>query len=215
MSIARPCLPERLLLTLFSHSDYVAHLDGFTIIPGGWLNGHYIQLAYQLADSVSGFTYSFGGTCIILSVMNLIPGLSLRASEQAEIHGIDEAEIGEFAVCPMISILSSGPHTNHLSLLVWLCRERARIRPRRSKPSGTQSREIFPGPRQIRWCVISLDWNLPPVLFCIVHTYIFPMRLRFMFGFEMISLNAQGVNRFRGIWGLWSSAVCIYKLGSI
>jgi len=29
--------------------------------------------------------------------MNLIPGLSLRASEEAEIVGIDEAEIGEFA----------------------------------------------------------------------------------------------------------------------
>ena len=29
--------------------------------------------------------------------MNLIPGLSLRASEEAEIYGIDDAELGEFA----------------------------------------------------------------------------------------------------------------------
>jgi Amt family ammonium transporter len=29
--------------------------------------------------------------------MNLIPGLSLRSSEEAEILGIDDAEIGEFA----------------------------------------------------------------------------------------------------------------------
>jgi hypothetical protein len=29
--------------------------------------------------------------------MNLVPGLSLRASEEAEIEGIDETEIGEFA----------------------------------------------------------------------------------------------------------------------
>ena len=29
--------------------------------------------------------------------MKLIPGLSLRASEEAEIEGIDEAEMGEFA----------------------------------------------------------------------------------------------------------------------
>ncbi len=29
--------------------------------------------------------------------MNLFPGLSLRASEDAEIQGIDEAELGEFA----------------------------------------------------------------------------------------------------------------------
>lgn len=30
--------------------------------------------------------------------MNLIPGLGLRASEEAEVLGIDDAEIGEFAV---------------------------------------------------------------------------------------------------------------------
>lgn len=29
--------------------------------------------------------------------MNLVPGLSLRASEEAEVEGIDEAEIGELA----------------------------------------------------------------------------------------------------------------------
>jgi Amt family ammonium transporter len=29
--------------------------------------------------------------------MNLIPGLSLRVTEEAEIVGIDDAEIGEFA----------------------------------------------------------------------------------------------------------------------
>ncbi|PBP22576.1 ammonium transporter [Diplocarpon rosae] len=55
------------------------------------------NLGYQIADSVAGAAYSFFGTCIILCVMNLIPGLSLRASEEAEILGIDDAEIGEFA----------------------------------------------------------------------------------------------------------------------
>lgn len=30
--------------------------------------------------------------------MNLIPGLGLRASEEAEVLGMDDAEIGEFAV---------------------------------------------------------------------------------------------------------------------
>jgi Amt family ammonium transporter len=85
------------ILTGFFAADYIAHLDGFTEIPGGWLNHHWVQLGYQMADSVSGGIYSFGGTCIILFVMNLIPGLSLRASEEAEILGIDDAEIGEFA----------------------------------------------------------------------------------------------------------------------
>lgn len=79
-------------------SDYIIHLDGYSTLPGGWLKHNYIQLGYQLADSVTGFAYSFGGTCIILFLMNLIPGLSLRASEQAEVLGMDDAEIGEFAV---------------------------------------------------------------------------------------------------------------------
>ena len=85
------------LLTGLFAADYIAHLDGFLEISGGWLNRHYIQLAYQLADCVSGFAYSFFGTCIILFIMNFIPGLSLRASEEAEILGIDDAELGEFA----------------------------------------------------------------------------------------------------------------------
>ncbi|PWW76005.1 hypothetical protein C7212DRAFT_321040 [Tuber magnatum] len=66
-------------------------------MPRGWVNGNYKQLGYQVADSVAGFAYSFGGTCIILFIMNLIPGLSLRATEDAEILGIDDAELGEFA----------------------------------------------------------------------------------------------------------------------
>jgi hypothetical protein len=59
--------------------------------------------------------------------MNLVPGLSLRASEKAEIEGIDEAEIGEFAydfvekerdyihgpdgINGAVASLSSGDHT--------------------------------------------------------------------------------------------------------
>ncbi|KAG0135356.1 ammonium transporter AmtB-like domain-containing protein [Tuber indicum] len=90
------------ILTAFFAADYIANLDGSYLgdpskIPRGWVNGNYKQLGYQVADSVAGFAYSFGGTCIILFVMNLIPGLSLRATEEAEILGIDDAELGEFA----------------------------------------------------------------------------------------------------------------------
>ena len=53
-----------------SSSDYIAHLDGFTVISGGWLNQNWIQLGYQLADSVTGGVYSFGGTCIILGCLD-------------------------------------------------------------------------------------------------------------------------------------------------
>ncbi|KAI2638097.1 ammonium transporter [Xylaria nigripes] len=84
-------------LTGFFAADYVAHLDGYQVIKGGWINHHWMQLAYQLAGSTAGGAYSFCGTCIILFVINLIPGLSIRATEEAEILGIDDAEIGEFA----------------------------------------------------------------------------------------------------------------------
>ena len=47
-----------LLTGLFAQAS-VAGADGFTEIPGGWLDHHYIQLAYQLADSASGMGYSF------------------------------------------------------------------------------------------------------------------------------------------------------------
>lgn len=85
------------ILTSFFAADYVAALDGHTRIPGGWINHHWRQLAYQLADSFAGGAYSFVVTCLILFLLNLIPGLRIRASEDAEVLGIDDAEIGEFA----------------------------------------------------------------------------------------------------------------------
>jgi Amt family ammonium transporter len=85
------------LLTGLFAADYIAHLDGFSEIDGGWLNHHWIQLAYQLCDGVTGMAYSFVLSCIILFLLNFIPGLHLRASEQEEIMGMDETEIGEFA----------------------------------------------------------------------------------------------------------------------
>jgi Amt family ammonium transporter len=85
-----------LLTGLFTQAS-VAGFDGFTEIPGGWIDHNWIQLAYQLADSVAGFGYSFVMTTIILWIMHFIPGLKLRASENDEIIGIDDAEMGEFA----------------------------------------------------------------------------------------------------------------------
>ncbi|KAI9857232.1 MAG: ammonium transporter Amt1 [Vezdaea acicularis] len=85
------------LLTGFFAADYIIRLDGYSTNQGGWLNGHWVQLGYQVADSAAGGGYSFIVTCLILFIMNLIPGLSLRADEESEILGIDDAEIGEFA----------------------------------------------------------------------------------------------------------------------
>lgn len=85
------------ILTAFFAQASVAGFDGFSEIPGGWLDKNWVQLGYQVADSVAGFAYSFVVTTAILWVMHVIPGLSLRAPEESEILGIDDAEMGEFA----------------------------------------------------------------------------------------------------------------------
>ncbi|KAI0933355.1 hypothetical protein AcV5_005518 [Taiwanofungus camphoratus] len=85
-----------ILTGLFAQSS-VAGADIITKIPGGWLNHHYIQVLYQLADSVSGMGYSFVVTTAILWVMHFIPGLRLRVKIEDEVNGIDFTEMGEFA----------------------------------------------------------------------------------------------------------------------
>ncbi|KAG2095864.1 ammonium transporter AmtB-like domain-containing protein [Suillus cothurnatus] len=84
------------LTGLFAQAS-VAGADGITMIPGGWLDHNYRQLGIQLADSVSGLSYSFVMTTIILWIMHFIPGLRLRCDEETEILGVDDAEMGEFA----------------------------------------------------------------------------------------------------------------------
>ncbi|KAM3415293.1 Ammonium transporter [Cercospora zeina] len=89
------------LLTGIFAADYIAHLDGYTRIQGGWLNRHWIQLAIQLADTVTGMAYSFTMTVLILILISFVsrwaPALKLRATSAEEDTGMDEAELGEFA----------------------------------------------------------------------------------------------------------------------
>ena len=89
------------LLTGIFAADYIAHLDGFTEIKGGFLNRHWIQLAIQLAHSVSGLLYSFIVTAGLLLGMSalgrIFPVLRLRVDKDEEDAGIDDTEIGEFA----------------------------------------------------------------------------------------------------------------------
>ena len=83
---------------LFS-ATYIIGLDGVNtgIIPGGWINHNYrdfyVQLAYILAATGWAFTMSL----ILAYGINFIPGLHLRASEEAELLGMDDDQLGEFA----------------------------------------------------------------------------------------------------------------------
>lgn len=83
-------------LTGLFAADYVAASDYGVEINGGWLNKHYVQLGYQLAASVSIDVWSFVLTSIILNIMNRIPFLKIRLSEDEEELGTDAAQIGEF-----------------------------------------------------------------------------------------------------------------------
>ncbi|CUM65665.1 uncharacterized protein PRCAT00003313001 [Priceomyces carsonii] len=85
------------ILTAFFAADYVAATDGATVIPGGWMNHHYIQLGYQLAAVCAVCSWSFVVTSILLLAMDRIPWLRLRLHEDEELLGTDLAQIGEFA----------------------------------------------------------------------------------------------------------------------
>lgn len=54
-------------------------------------------MGYQLAGTVAAFSWTFVLTCIILFLLNLVPGLSLRASPEEEELGMDDCQLGEFA----------------------------------------------------------------------------------------------------------------------
>ena len=78
-------------------SSYIAGLDGTEHDPIGWIEGNWIQLGYQLAGTCAAFGWSFVLTCLILFLMNLIPGMSLRVSADDGDVGIDDFQLGEFA----------------------------------------------------------------------------------------------------------------------
>lgn len=46
------------VLTWIFAADYIAHLDGTTVIKGGWLNGNWVQIAIQLADGAASMVWS-------------------------------------------------------------------------------------------------------------------------------------------------------------
>ena len=80
-------------------SDYIIGLDGVStgLINGGWLNHNWKQLYIQLAYIVACTAYSFVVSAAIAFLINIVPGLKLRSSEEAELLGMDDDQLGEFA----------------------------------------------------------------------------------------------------------------------
>lgn len=80
-------------------ADYIIGLDGVStgIINGGWLNHNYKQLYIQLAYVVACTGYSFVISAGLAWLLNKVPGCHLRANEEAELLGMDDDQLGEFA----------------------------------------------------------------------------------------------------------------------
>jgi ammonia channel protein AmtB len=75
-----------ILTALFAQAS-VAGFDGFTVIPGGWLDHHYVQLGYQVADSLAGLSYSF-----VMTVSCISPSLSSHfLINHVDYHPVDHA----------------------------------------------------------------------------------------------------------------------------
>jgi Amt family ammonium transporter len=79
------------ILTGFFAADFVNAMDGATTTnPGGWWNRHWAQMGYQLAAALTCAAWSFTISCLLLFVINKIPGLHLRVTEEEELQGLDQ-----------------------------------------------------------------------------------------------------------------------------
>ena len=88
-----------LLFNAFFAADYIIGLDGVNtgLVNGGWLNHNYKQLYIQVAYIVACTLYAFVVSALLAIIIDKIPGLHLRASEEAELLGMDDDQLGEFA----------------------------------------------------------------------------------------------------------------------
>lgn len=78
------------ILTGFFAASFVPAMDGVSnTYEGGWWDHNWKQMGYQLAAACTCALWSFIISLILLSVINKIPGLHLRATEEDELRGLD------------------------------------------------------------------------------------------------------------------------------
>ncbi|KAJ3117739.1 hypothetical protein HK098_006125 [Nowakowskiella sp. JEL0407] len=70
---------------------------------GGWLDGNFKQMGWQLLATAVCGTWAFCITYTILFIMDRIPGLRLRVKVKHEEAGLDVTQMGEFAYTFMVS----------------------------------------------------------------------------------------------------------------
>lgn len=79
------------ILTGIFAAQYVPALDGVSgaSYEGGWWNRNFRQVGLQLAGATTCAAWSFVISCLLLFIINKIPGMHLRASEENEMRGLD------------------------------------------------------------------------------------------------------------------------------
>lgn len=80
-------------------ASYIIGLDGVNtgLYPGAWIQHNYKQLYIQFSYVCAATAYAFVVSAILAFLIDKIPGLHLRASEEAELLGMDDDQLGEFA----------------------------------------------------------------------------------------------------------------------
>jgi len=81
---------------LFADNEIIALDDVNTAVPGGWIRHNWKQLYIQFAYVVACSVYVFVMTAILAKLVDICPYGGLRASENGEILGMDDDQIGEF-----------------------------------------------------------------------------------------------------------------------
>merc|ERR1712000_52318 len=85
------------ILTGFFAAGFVNALDGVTTEnPGGWWDHNWKQMGYQLAAALTCASWSFFISCLLLFVIDKIPGCHIRATEEDELMGLDQKYFSDF-----------------------------------------------------------------------------------------------------------------------
>ncbi|KXS12177.1 Rh-like protein/ammonium transporter [Gonapodya prolifera JEL478] len=72
----------------------VTELGGYEI-PGGWVDGHWIQPLKQLVGVVVIGLWSFVVSYALLFAIDKIPGMKVRLAPEHEVNGSDHAQMGD------------------------------------------------------------------------------------------------------------------------
>jgi len=89
-----------LIFNGFFASEDIVGMDGFNInIVGGqgWVDQNWARMYKQIAYVVACTAYAFVVSALLAKAIDFIPGLKLRASDEAELMGMDDDQLGQFA----------------------------------------------------------------------------------------------------------------------